>query len=327
MNILVTGGVGFIGSHFCDVAAEFGNRIVILDSMTYAAHMRNVLHLFKRDERGKKIRDCHFVYGTIGDSAAVEKLIQEYEIDTAVNFAAESMVDRAIKDPSIFLDSNLLQFARLLETCSKNDIDLLQMSTDEVLGVSDEPLDTDAPLKPRNAYAVAKAAAEMMCHAYMNTYGYPVMIVRSCNVYGPRQHPEKLIPKSILTSYADEEIPIYGQGLQERQWLHVGDCAKGVYLALLNGILGETYHLGTEVVLSNVSVVEKIIKNCKGGKIKYVRDRLGHDRRYELNFRSAIDFLGWKPEIGFKRGLRETCKWYRENYEDGQRKKLGEIES
>lgn len=327
-SILVTGGAGFIGSNFILYMLEKQEdiRLVNLDKLTYAGNLEN-LRSVEDDTRHV------FVHGDIGDRALVHRLMDTYKIDAVVNFAAESHVDRSIEDPGIFAKTNVMGTVNLLscarEAWEKEDgsypdgVKFLQVSTDEVYGsLGDTGFFTeDTPLCPHSPYSASKAAADMFVMAWFDTYGMPVNITRCSNNYGPFQFPEKLIPLMIHNACNKKELPVYGDGLNVRDWLYVKDHCKAIDMVLRGGTVGEVYNVGGHNERTNIDIVKRVI-GLVGQKvdqsvcedlIKYVADRKGHDRRYGIDPKKIQNALGWSPETGFENGIEMTIQWYLDN--------------
>ncbi len=316
MNILVTGGCGFIGSNFIHYMFETNDdvHIVNLDNLTYAGNRKNLASLEKKHGGDRYV----FVHGDINNAELVTGIMRVHEIDAIVNFAAESHVDRSISDPSVFITTNingtqtLLEVARHLETSK-----FVQISTDEVYGsLGPEGLFSETtPLAPNSPYSASKASADLLARAYHKTYGMPIVITRCSNNYGPYQFPEKLIPLIFTNATKDESIPVYGDGLNVRDWIYVRDHCKGVAMALENGKPGQVYNFGGNAEMANIDIVKTILKEL--GKpeslITYVKDRPGHDRRYAMDFTLATKELGWTPDHDFASGIKETIAWYKNN--------------
>ncbi len=326
-KILVTGGAGFIGSNFVRHVLEKYPRyqVVNLDLLTYAGNLENLQDIEGRSQ-------YHFVKGSVTDRDLVAALFQEHGFDAIVNFAAESHVDRSIEDASVFLNTNvhgtyvLLEAARgawqVAETADgypayRENVKFLQVSTDEVYGALGETgFFTEATnLQPNSPYSASKASADLLVRAYRETFRLPVNITRCSNNYGPYQFPEKLIPLMIANALADKELPVYGDGMQIRDWLHVKDHCAGIDLVLHQGRAGEVYNIGGNNEKANIEIVRLILK--KLGKpeslISHVRDRLGHDRRYAIDNTKISSELGFKPAYTFENGLEETVQWYLDN--------------
>jgi len=308
---LVTGGLGFIGSAFIRmILRERADvRIVNLDAMTYAGNPANVADVAS-DPRYR------FVRGNICDAAAVEAAIGA-GVDAIVNFAAETHVDRSILEPEAFLHTDILGTHVLLEAARKHAVArYLQVSTDEVYGhvATGESSEGD-PLAPRSPYAASKAGGDLQTLAYFTTYGTPVLVTRGSNTYGPYQYPEKLIPLFVTNLLDDQPVPVYGDGLQVRDWLHVEDHARGILQVLERGEIGNVYNLGGANGRTNLEITQRLVSACgrdMATHVRHVLDRPGHDRRYALDS-SKAHRLGWKPARDFESGLGETVAWYRDH--------------
>lgn len=310
MHVLVTGGAGFIGSNFIRYMLQQHEQvhIVNLDLLTYAGNSEN-LQEFTNDPR------YTFVKGNIGDSQLVDDLIQQYNIDIIVNFAAESHVDRSIRDPRVFVETNVLGTQVLLEAARRHSVaKFVQISTDEVYGsLGDSGAFTESsPLMPNSPYSASKASADLLVRAYYETYGLPAVITRCSNNYGPYQFPEKLIPLMIIRALRDEPLPVYGDGRNVRDWLHVEDHCAAVDLVIRQGRIGEVYNIGGHNEQRNIDIVKRILQML--GKpeslIRFVEDRLGHDYRYAIDPTKLTTELGWKPKYTFDTGLSATVEWY-----------------
>jgi dTDP-glucose 4,6-dehydratase len=324
-NILVTGGAGFIGSNFIKfISAHNGATIINLDLLTYAGNLENL--------KGINSATYHFIKGDVCDSALVNTIFADYHIDTVVNFAAESHVDRSITQPDIFLKTNVLGTQTLLEAAKKHwkklpddkysreykaGVKFLQVSTDEVYGALGKTgkFTENTALAPNSPYSASKASADLFVRSYHETFGLPSNITRCSNNYGPYQFPEKLIPLMINNCKTDKQLPVYGDGMQVRDWLHVQDHCKAIYTVLQKGISGEVYNIGGNNEKANIEIVRLIIHNL--GKtdalIRYVPDRPGHDRRYAIDNTKITSELGWSPSYTFEQGMAETIKWYLDN--------------
>jgi dTDP-glucose 4,6-dehydratase len=313
-RLLVTGGAGFIGSCFVrDVLARRdGTRITVLDKLTYAGNEANLAPVRSDSEQAARLQ---FVRGDIADRAAVEPLVAG--ADAVVNFAAESHVDRSILDPEAFLVTGVIGVHVLLEAvrAQERPIRFVQVSTDEVYGSVERghSKETDA-LAPRSPYAAAKAAGELLARSYAVTYGTDVVVTRGSNTYGPYQHPEKLIPLFVTNAIDDQPLPLYGDGRQRRDWLHVADHAGAVDHVLRHGASGEVYNIPGGTELENVEVVRLLLERL--GKpwslVRRVEDRPGHDRRYAMDG-SRLAALGWTNRVTFVDGLAATVEWFRAN--------------
>lgn len=316
MTIMVTGGAGFIGSNFVFhmLQAHPDYRIVCLDKLTYAGNLSTLEPVLQQD-------NFRFVKADICDRQAVDKLFQEEKPDIVVNFAAESHVDRSIENPGIFLETNIMGTAVLMDACRKYGIQRYhQVSTDEVYG--DLPLDRpdlffteETPLHTSSPYSSSKASADLLVMAYYRTYGLPVTISRCSNNYGPYHFPEKLIPLMIANALADKPLPVYGNGENVRDWLYVEDHCRAIDLIIHNGKVGEVYNVGGHNEKRNIDIVRIICQEL--GKpeslIVHVEDRKGHDRRYAIDPFKIHRELGWLPETKFEDGIKKTIKWYLEH--------------
>ena len=318
MNILVTGGAGFIGSNFIFYEREHHpeDRIVCLDALTYAGNLSTLASVL--DKPGFR-----FVKMDIRDREAVFGLFEEEKFDIVVNFAAESHVDRSIENPGIFLETNILGTANLMDACRKYGVGRFhQVSTDEVYG--DLPLDRpdlffteETPIHTSSPYSSSKASADLLVMAYHRTFDLPVSISRCSNNYGPYQFPEKLIPLMIANALADKALPVYGTGENVRDWLYVEDHCKAIDLIMRKGRVGEVYNIGGHNEMANIDIVKLILKEL--GKpeslITFVTDRKGHDMRYAIDPAKIHAELGWLPETMFKDGIKKTIRWYLDHQE------------
>ncbi len=309
MKILVTGGAGFIGSNFVHYMLHTHDdaRIVVLDKLTYAGRRANLADL----DRDKRLT---FVQGAIEDPAIAEDTMAGCEL--VVNFAAESHVDRSIEDPQQFITTDVFGTHVLLEAARKLGVRrYLQISTDEVYGsIEDGSFTENSPIDPSSPYSASKAGGDMLVQAYQRTYGMDALVCRASNNYGPYQYPEKLIPLCVLNALAGDPLPVYGDGMQVRNWLHVDDHCTGIDTVLHNGVAGEVYNIGGPDECPNIAVVKRVIELTGRDEslIEYVTDRPGHDRRYSLAS-TKLEGLGWKAQVGFEEGLEHTVAWYREN--------------
>jgi dTDP-glucose 4,6-dehydratase len=325
MNILVTGGAGFIGSNFIKyMLSKYDYNIINLDLLTYAGNLNNLKDI--------KTDRYTFIKGDICDRSLLEKIFNSFDIDIVINFAAESHVDRSIEEPSVFLTTNIIGTQTLLEVAKKywkispNDkycreykpgVKFLQVSTDEVygeLGQTGKFVET-MPLMPNSPYSASKASADLIVRSYHETYGMPVNITRCSNNYGPFQFPEKLIPLMIINCLKDKDLPVYGDGMQIRDWIHVSDHCSAIDTVLRKGINGEIYNIGGNNEIENINIVKLIIKALGKSEnlIRFVKDRPGHDRRYAIDNSKITTQLGWVPKYTFEQGMNETIKWYLNN--------------
>jgi len=313
MRLLVTGGCGFIGTNYIYMLFETDPDVVVvnLDKLTYAGNPLNMQPI-EQQYGGSRY---FFEHADIADPAAVTRILEEHAIDAVVNFAAESHVDRSISDPAPFVTTNVMGAQTLLEAARKRGIErFVHVSTDEVYGSlgAEGQFTESTPLAPNSPYSASKAAADLMVRAYWKTYGFPAVITRCSNNYGPWQFPEKLIPLMYLKAKSGQPLPVYGDGLNVRDWIYVTDHCRGVHLALLNGRPGQAYNFGGDAEKTNLEVVRTILATL--GKpedlITYVTDRPGHDRRYAMDFRLAEKELGFTPEYDFERGIAATLEWY-----------------
>ena len=316
MTFLVTGGAGFIGSNFIFYLLEKHpeDRVVCLDLLTYAGNLNTLSGVMKHS-------NFRFVRADICDTAAVERIFSEERPDVVVNFAAESHVDRSIEDPTVFLRTNIIGTSTLMDACRRHGVKRFhQVSTDEVYG--DLPLDRpdllfteQTPLHASSPYSASKASADLLVLAYHRTYGLPVTISRCSNNYGPYQFPEKLIPLMIVNALHDQKLPVYGEGLNVRDWLYVEDHCRAIDLIVRRGRVGEVYNVGGHNEMRNIDIVKMICRAL--GKpetlITHVADRKGHDRRYAIDPTKISNELGWLPETRFERGMERTVAWYLDN--------------
>lgn len=327
-KVLVTGGAGFIGSNFVQYILDNQQDIILLvnlDLLTYAGNLEN-LKSVEHDPR------YHFVQGDIRDRTLIDLLFDTYDFDTVVHFAAESHVDRSIVEPEVFLTTNIVGTQTLLDAAKihwkldladkysrkyRPGVKYLQVSTDEVYGALGKTgmFTETTPLSPNSPYSASKASADLVVRAYHETYGLPVNITRCSNNYGPYQFPEKLIPLMIHNALVDKPLPVYGDGMQIRDWLHVKDHCAAIYTVLEKGRVGQVYNVGGNNEKANLEIVKLILQTL--GKpeslITHVQDRPGHDRRYAIDNTKITTELGWKPTYTFEQGMRETIQWYLDN--------------
>ena len=313
MNILVTGGAGFIGSNFIHYMLEKhpDDNLINLDLLTYAGNIHNL-------DDVKDNPHYHFVKGNIVNRELVTHLVHEFNIDHIVNFAAESHVDRSILHPEVFVETNVQGTLALLDVAKREGVEkFLQVSTDEVYGTlrATGYFTEESPLQPNSPYSASKASADMMVRAYYETYGLNVNITRCSNNYGPYQFPEKLIPLMTSNGMEGKDLPIYGNGKNIRDWLYVSDHCQAIDLVLRDGKPGEIYNVGGHNERTNNEIVHLIVDNLgiSEDHIKYVKDRLGHDKRYAIDPTKIETELGWKPEYTFDTGIVKTIDWYKDN--------------
>ena len=312
MRILVTGGAGFIGSHFIRLLLARRRHVELInfDKLTYAGNLENLADVAE-DPR------YHFLQGDIADARQVSEVMAR-GFSAVLNFAAETHVDRSIEDAAPFIRSNIVGTQTLLEAARKVKLPVfIHISTDEVYGTAppDRSFREDVQLKPRSPYAASKAAADHLVYSYGVTFNLPAIVLRCTNNYGPCQFPEKLIPLMIANAREDKPLPVYGDGLQERDWLYVEDYCRAIALVLEKGKPGEIYNVSADAPTPNLKVVRTILQLL--GKpeslIKYVQDRPGHDRRYALDSSKIKKALGWQPQVSFQEGIRRTIQWYQKN--------------
>ena len=326
MRLLVTGGAGFIGSNFVrrafDGTFKDFRSVIVLDKLTYSGVLANLSGL--KDEAG-----FEFAQGDICDSRLVAELVES--VDMVVNFAAESHVDRSIENASEFVKTNVLGVQVLLDAIKNGSKSkrFLQVSTDEVYGSIDSgSWDEEFPLKPNSPYSASKAGGEFLARSYGVTHGMDIVTTRCSNNYGPFHFPEKMIPLFITNLIQGKQVPVYGDGTNVRDWLHVDDHCQGIYLALMNGKPNEVYNIGGGTELSNLELTHLILDALEADKssIEYVQDRKGHDQRYSVNCAKIQKELGYQPQVKFKDGLASTIDWYRKNQDWwGPLKKRSEI--
>jgi len=316
MKLLVTGGAGFIGSNF--VLYWLKNYpedyVINLDLLTYAGNLKNL-----KSAENKK--NYQFIRGNICDSDLVETILNQEKIDTIVHFAAESHVDNSIKESSVFVKTNVLGTHVLLEAARKHSVRFHHISTDEVFGSlelgSTEKFNENSVYDPHSPYSASKASSDHLVRAYFHTHNLPVTITNCSNNYGPYQYPEKFIPLFITNLLEDKKVPLYGDGLNVRDWLYVEDHCRAIDAVIRKGKIGETYCVGGDSEKSNVEIAKLLVKKL-GKSEKYIQtvaDRLGHDRRYAINAAKIKKALGWKPTVAFEEGIELTVKWYEENKE------------
>ncbi|MGA5299205.1 dTDP-glucose 4,6-dehydratase [Nucisporomicrobium flavum] len=314
MNLLITGGAGFIGSSFArgvlrdELPGLEGARVTVLDKLTYAGNFANLGPVAES-------KRLDFVPGDICDAALVDSVLRKH--DHVVHFAAESHVDRSIQEASEFATTNVVGTQVLLDAARRHGVErFVHASTDEVYGSIESGSWTEtAPLAPNSPYAATKAGADLLALAYHRTHGLPVTVTRCANNYGPYQHPEKLIPRFVTNLLEGRPVPLYGDGNQARDWIHVTDHCRGTALVLQAGRPGEIYHIGGNEELTNRDLTGLLLEACDTGwdRVQHVEDRKGHDRRYALDDTKIRDELGYRPQVDFRAGLAETIQWYRDN--------------
>ncbi|MEY2985927.1 MAG: hypothetical protein RJB24_156 [Candidatus Parcubacteria bacterium] len=309
-KILVTGGAGFMGSYFIKylISKHPYIEIINFDALTYAGNLHNLDTLV---DNGR----YKFIKGDITDINLLDKIVQDNNIELIVNFAAETHVDNSIKSPLKAINTNVMGVANILEVVRKYNIELLQISTDEVFGTIDTGYFNElSPFAPNSPYSAGKAGGDLLCRAYNETYGTKVIVTHSCNVMGPNQYPEKLIPLGITNLMENKKIPLYGDGLNVREWIYVEDHSRAIEYIIENGTQGEVYNIGTGYELTNLDLVTKILNNLNKDidQIEYVTDRLGHDRRYAIDS-TKLRNLGWAPYFDFDTAIHKTIDWYREH--------------
>lgn len=326
-NVLVTGGAGFIGSNFVKMMVEKypDYNIINLDALTYAGNLENLSDI-------DTASNYTFVKADVRDREVIEQIFKTQNIDMVVNFAAESHVDRSIEEPEVFFTTNIIGTQVLLDAAKKywkinpddkyckeykKGVKFLQVSTDEVYGALGETgmfVET-MPLMPNSPYSASKASADMIVRAYNETFGLPMNITRCSNNYGPYQFPEKLIPLMINNCLKEKDLPVYGDGMQVRDWLHVSDHCTAIDTVLHKGKDGEVYNVGGNNEKANIEIVKLLIQTLGKSEdlIKYVKDRPGHDRRYAIDNTKITTELGWEPSYTFEQGIQETIEWYLDN--------------
>jgi len=311
-HILVTGGAGFIGSNFISYILENTDYFITnIDSLTYAGNYENI----KCFEESKRYQ---FIKCDISNEIELNKVFYN-KYDALINFAAESHVDRSIEDPIPFIRTNIHGTFNLLQSMLAGKASrMIQISTDEVYGSlqsSGQPFKENNPLAPNNPYSASKASADLLVRSYFKTYKLPLLITRCGNNYGPMQHTEKFIPKTIIHSLNNRQFPLYGDGLNVRDWIYVTDHCRAIKMVLEKGVPGEVYNIGGSEEKTNLEVIEIILKNLGKDKklIEMVKDRKGHDRRYAMDSTKITKELGWRPEVSFDEGINRTIQWYKQN--------------
>lgn len=327
MKLLVTGGAGFIGSNFIRYLIGPDNpwrpdwQIINLDKLTYAGNLENLADLAHQE-------NYKFIKGDICDGQLVKQIL-ETGVDAIINFAAESHVDRSLYEPDVFLKTNVMGVQVLLHAAMNHNVQrFIQVSTDEVYGSlkHGEPgFKEDTPLAPNSPYSASKAAADLLVRSYFKTYGFPAIITRCSNNYGPYQFPEKLIPLFITNALEDKPLPVYGDGLNVRDWIHVEDHCRAILYVLEKGREGEVYNIGGQGEKTNLEITQMILELLQKPRslIRFVADRPGHDRRYAIDFAKIKSELGWFPAYELREGLRQTVNWYLKNEDWWRRIKSG----
>jgi dTDP-glucose 4,6-dehydratase len=328
MKILVTGGAGFIGSSFAVLALARGHEVTVLDALTYSGNLRNL-------DGAKPFKNYSFARGNILDEDLVLGLLRQHSPDCVVNFAAETHVDRSIMSAAPFVSTNVDGVRSLLDATRrylaespKNSVRYLQVSTDECFGSADDgkPFSEESPLRPSSPYSATKTAGDLLALAYHRTYGMDVVVTRCSNNYGPCQFPEKLIPLFVTNLLQGEKVPLYGDGLNVRDWIHRDDHSDGILAALERGKPGEVYNFGGGTPLTNLHITRTVLRltGYDESMIRRVKDRPGHDRIYLVNFDKARSNLGWEPKIEFEQGISDTVQWYKDNEDWWKEVKSGE---
>lgn len=311
MKLLITGGAGFIGSNFIRYILEKypDSEVLNFDKLTYAGNLDNLKDL--PEDR------YEFVKGDIADEKVVDEVFESFKPDAVLNYAAETHVDRSITGPKEFIMTDVIGTYTLLEAVKKHGTKkYIQISTDEVYGSIDEGFFTEeTPFAPNSPYSASKAGGDHLCRAYHVTYGLPVVVTHSCNVYGPNQYPEKVIPLFVTNLMRGKKVPLYGDGKNVREWIYTEDHCRAVEAVLQKGIEGEVYNIGSGYEIENVDLTHMILKKMGVGEemIEHVEDRLGHDKRYAIDFSKLRNKLGWEPSKNFEEGLHETVEWYKDN--------------
>ncbi len=316
-KIVVTGGLGFIGSNLIELLIKKNYFIINIDKVTYSSNFYNVKEF-------KSLRNYKFIKCKIGDKKFL-KILNKYKPSCIFNLAAETHVDRSIDNPDNFINSNIVDVYKLLESfkkyIKKNKCKLIHISTDEVYGDILKGRTTEKfPYNPSSPYAASKAASDHLVNSFVRTYKIPAIVTNCSNNYGPKQHPEKLIPKLIFNILNNRYLPIYGKGLNSREWIYVKDHCEALYKIYLNGRIGSFYNIGSNKNLTNIQVTKELLKIAKKTikigkkvKIKFITDRPGHDKRYALNSKKIIEELKWKPKTNFNEGIKLTFEWYNKN--------------
>ncbi|MBI5728411.1 MAG: dTDP-glucose 4,6-dehydratase [Candidatus Magasanikbacteria bacterium] len=323
MNILLTGGAGFMGSHMVKHLLERypTYRVVVYDKLTYAGNLDNLASVAANPRYS-------FIRGDIGDAEAIARAIQEHRIEVIINYAAETHVDRSIIDPAAFLRTDIFGVYTLLEAVKQFGLQkMVQISTDEVFGsIATGAFTEESPFAPNSPYSASKAGGDLLCRSYYVTFGTPVIVTHSCNFYGPYQYPEKFIPLFITNLLEGKKVPLYGDGQNVREYIYPSDHCQAVDLVLHKGQGGAVYNIGTGEEKLNIDVVQLLLEFLGRGPemIEHVKDRPGHDRRYAIDAAKIRNELGWRAQVTFVDGLRQTVQWYRENESWWKKLKSGE---
>ncbi|MDD5108719.1 MAG: dTDP-glucose 4,6-dehydratase [Candidatus Omnitrophica bacterium] len=311
-KILVTGGAGFIGSAFVRLLTKDASfEVIVIDKLTYAGDLKRLENI---DKRGLSLKGAvPFYQANICNKKWMERIFLEEKPQIVVHFAAESHVDRSINDATAFIETNIKGTQIIMDASRKFGIKkFIFISTDEVYGeITNGKFDEDSPIKPNSPYAASKAAADLLVQSYIRTYEFPAIIIRPSNNYGPWQYPEKLIPLAILRIIEGGKVPVYGKGLNVREWLYVDDCAKGILAIMNKGTLGEVYNLGSNQKSRNIDTVKLLLKalGVSQKRFEFVKDRLGHDLRYSLDSKKLYKKIRWRPAVKFAQGLKYTVAW------------------
>ncbi len=318
-KLLVTGGAGFIGSEFVRQGVGRGFLIIVLDKLTYAGDLQRL------ESVKSKFKFC---YADICQFNKISAIMKKERPDAIIHFAAETHVDRSILNSTPFIETNVQGTLNLMDSARQWKIlRFIHISTDEVYGdILKGTFSEEAPLRPNSPYAASKASADHLIKAYQRTFNFPAIIIRPSNNYGPWQYPEKFVPVIILKALKGQKVPIYAKGQNIREWLHVSDCVNGIFQVLQQGVIGETYNIGSDVKKKNIETAQAILKLLKKPEklIVFVQDRPGHDIRYSVNCRK-VHHLGWRPKISFSLGMKQTVSWYLQN-QDWLEEKRGKLQ-
>ncbi|MFA6550634.1 MAG: dTDP-glucose 4,6-dehydratase [Candidatus Gracilibacteria bacterium] len=312
MKLLVTGGAGFMGSNFIHhILKKYPNyQVVNLDKLTYAGNLDNLRDIEKNP-------NYTFIKGDITNEALIDELFQDHKFDTVINYAAETHVDRSITGPRDFVITDVVGTCTLLQATKKHNVKkYIQISTDEVYGsINNGSFSEISPFMPNSPYSASKAGADHLCRAYFVTYGLPVIVTHSCNVFGPYQYPEKVIPLFITNLMRGLKVPLYGDGKNIREWIYVEDHCTAIDEIMHKGKIGEVYNIGTGNEIQNIDLTKMVFEKMGASEdqVEYVKDRLGHDRRYSVDFSKLKNELDWTPKFSFSEALSETINWYKTN--------------